>query len=126
MTGNSVRGDRIQAKVAKVIDGFRVVINKGGLDGVKIGDYYKIISCVGEITDPDGRGSLGKLEIPKGRGRIIHVQENMSLLESNTPEAPRKIMLKQKSWFGNVVEEVVTPNIKSFDSPERGDLVLED
>lgn len=36
-----------------------------------------------QVTDPNTGEPLGLLEIPKGTGRIVHVQDRMAVLESD-------------------------------------------
>jgi hypothetical protein len=69
-------------KVVKVIDDYRVVINRGRRDGVEIGDRFLVYEVGEELADPDTNESLGKLEIVKGRGQAKHVQERLTTLES--------------------------------------------
>lgn len=70
------------ARVAWIIDGETVVINKGSSDGVRVGARYLIYAIAGEIEDPVTGESLGNLEIVRGRGRVIHVQAKMATLKS--------------------------------------------
>jgi hypothetical protein len=81
-------------KVVKVIDDFRVVINRGRLDGVEIGDCFLVYEIGEELLDPDTDESLGKLEIVKGRGQAKHVQQRLTTLQSLESEriARRSIM----------------------------------
>lgn len=60
----------------------KVVINAGRKDGIKLGDKFMIYSLGDEICDPITKDRLGVLEIVKGRGKAIHVQENISTIES--------------------------------------------
>ena len=69
-------------KVVKVIDEYRVVINKGRVDGVEKGDSFLVYEMGEELFDPDTNESLGKIEIVKGRGKAKHVQERLATLES--------------------------------------------
>lgn len=78
----------MEAKVIKVInDGWILVINKGSKDGVKEGMKFRVIERTEEkLYDPDTNEFLGILEIPKGVGEVIFVQEKYSLLESRNYE----------------------------------------
>lgn len=60
----------------------KVVINAGRNDGIKLGDKFMIYSLGDEICDPITNDRLGVLEIVKGRGKAIHVQEKISTIES--------------------------------------------
>lgn len=80
--------------VASVLSGDRVVINKGANDGIKIGQRCLVYELTDlEITDPLTNESLGRLEEPKGTGKIVSVQDRMAVLESeaepsSTPPNP--------------------------------------
>jgi hypothetical protein len=69
--------------VAKVLDKFSVVINKGEKDGIKRGYQFLIYSEYGEIFDPETNKSLGNLEVPKGFAEVESLQERITLLRSS-------------------------------------------
>jgi hypothetical protein len=70
-------------KVAKVKDEYTIVINKGYNNGIKEGQNFLIYEVGEEIFDPDTNESLGRLEVIKGKGVVINVQEKISTIESN-------------------------------------------
>lgn len=113
-------------RVAKVIDEYRVVINRGADDGVRPGRKYVLFSIGEEVSDPDSGVSLGRLEILKGLGEVIHVQSKMATLRSaekvRVPQKVRKI----RSLYGLIqppIEEVEPDLVvdKEFDEPSVGD-----
>lgn len=73
------------AKVAHIENRNRIVINKGADYGVEEGDRYLIYSLGPEIFDPDTNESLGRLEIIKGKGVVINVQQKLSVIETEKP-----------------------------------------
>jgi len=73
----------IEGKVIKIIDDYKLVINKGSKDGVKNLHKFIILEKGEELFDPDTSESLGYLEIPKLKMKVIHVQEKISILESD-------------------------------------------
>jgi len=80
----------IEGKVAQILSESRVIINVGQAAGVKEGMLFVILAEGGEVKDPDTGRPLGKWEMPKGRVRVIHVQEKLSLcgaIASETPSA---------------------------------------
>ena len=81
-TAHDIEKQNKVAKVASVVDQFRVVINLGSLDGVKTSQRYVIYNIGEEIFDPDTHESLGRLELVKGRGAVIHVQDRMATLQT--------------------------------------------
>jgi hypothetical protein len=113
------------AKVVKVMDfNYKLVINRGAKDGVKMGQRFLIYSIGEEILDPDTKESLGKLEIVRGKGKVIHVQEKMATLESERAKSERTIKKNSNSVWKSVgasEEEVITPTKEPFDQPDIGD-----
>lgn len=71
------------AVVAKVIDAYNVVINKGSLSGLKEGDRILIYEVTEDITDPISYRSLGPLELNKGTGKIVDIWENKAIVQSD-------------------------------------------
>lgn len=116
-------------KVVSLIDKYKVVINAGSNQGVKIGQRYLLYTLSNEdITDPDTNESLGFLEIVKGTGKVIHVQEKMCTIESdNYKVLPKTIKRKNArySLFSEPYEEEIESEREQlpFDNPALGDLV---
>ncbi|MDQ3397352.1 MAG: hypothetical protein M3511_06175 [Deinococcota bacterium] len=73
--------------MAEVIDNYKVIINKGSNIGIYVGLEMIVYEPGEEVFDPNTNESLGEAEIIKGRGKIIHVQEKMALLQLETPVA---------------------------------------
>ena len=69
--------------MAKILDKYSLVINRGREHGVTE-DMRFVIYQEGEtIIDPDGGKTLGKLEIVKGKVKIDNVQEKISTAKSD-------------------------------------------
>ena len=87
--------------VVEVIDDYKVVINLGSEHGISENDMFLIYSLNKyDIIDPITDDNLGKLEIVKGIGKVIHVQNKMSTLESTSYISPlEKRVIKLKSPF---------------------------
>lgn len=67
------------ATVAKVIDNYKLVINRGSENGIREGQRMLVYGISDEdIKDPRTGESLGYLELVRGTGKIISVQEKMS------------------------------------------------
>ena len=107
-----------EAKVVKVIDDFRVVINKGMNDGVSEGLKFLIYEAGEELFDPDTAESLGRLEVVKGQGKAHHVQEKLSVIRSSEFTSVRTPTLLGAAFSNEVHEEKRKP----FDDPQIGDL----
>ena len=72
----------LTAKVVHVTSRRQIVINRGEVDGVSLEDRYVVYKLGKQITDPETGENLGRLEHVKGRGKVIHVQERVSTLET--------------------------------------------
>ena len=79
-----------QFRVVDVIDQENVVINVGANGDIKRGDRFIIYGVGKEIIDPDSNESLGHLELVRGEGIVVHVQEKMCIVRSDeyTSEPP--------------------------------------
>ncbi|MBZ9854906.1 hypothetical protein LB566_13940 [Mesorhizobium sp. CA13] len=120
-----------QAKVAKVINEYKVVLNIGQEDGVKMHEDFILYRQGEEITDPDSGEKLGVFEEVIGRGIITYVQERIATLESSEMrEGGRKVIRKSSSLsslqglFAPTTEEVVEmpDQTKPFQRAMVGDL----
>ena len=117
------------ATIASIINSTRVVINRGAEHGIKKGQRMLVYSLSKEeIKDPNTGESLGYLEIYKGTGKIINIQEKMSIVESdkNKFDDELKKYFSSPSPFSlnrffpnNLSINQVVP----FENPEIGDLV---
>ena len=129
------------AIVAKVIDKNTLVINKGAMDGIRESQRM-LVYCNSneEIKDPSTGESLGYLEVVKGSGKIISVQEKMSILKSDrvyvkpesklksvaslrdSPDKKTDIQRQLEDTF-NELKELLYEAWSGFDNPRVGDLV---
>ena len=80
--------DSITGKVAAIIDATTLVLNVGGCEGVREGQWFAIVSAHGEVCDPDTGESLGRWESVKERVVVTHVQERMATARSSLAEDP--------------------------------------
>jgi hypothetical protein len=70
----------MEAKVIKIIDDYRIVLNVGSNDRVTEGMLFQIIEKQGEeILDPDTGESYGTLDIVKATLRVIAVYPKMCI-----------------------------------------------
>lgn len=108
--------------VAAVLNSDRVALNIGSDHGVKLGQRYLIYELSDyEITDPTTGESLGRVEIPKGTGRIANVQKKISTLESDKELPPSERGLSSLSVD---IAELMTPGrMAPFRNPREGDRV---
>lgn len=112
------------ATVAKVIDDYKLVINRGSENGIKEGQRM-LVYCVSDedIKDPETGESLGFLELVRGTGKIIFIQEKMSIIESDKVKRipPKNNYIDPLQSF---TEQVFGKEIKlPFDNPQIGDKI---
>lgn len=113
---------KLEAKVASIIDNYRVVINKGEVDGIRIGQRFLILAIGDEIVDPDTKESLGRIEIIKGKAKVTHIQERMATLETtDTHEIKRRSGSPFVGFLFDQSQEV-TEEPKAFVDPAIGDI----
>lgn len=107
------------AKIASVVDQFRVVINAGRADGVEVNQRFLIYKVGDEVVDPDTKKSLGRLEVVKGIGEVIHVQERMATLQTTEKH---EIQRRPSSWNALLQSIEISKEPKAFIDPEIGDI----
>jgi hypothetical protein len=117
------------ANVVRVIDRYKLAINRGLEDGLRLGQRILVYKLSNEeIIDPNTEESLGYLEIVKGTGKVIHIQDRLSTIESDKKEIKRTINNYNNPYiprgFSSSASEVIeSTELIPFDNPELGDLV---
>ena len=77
--------DVIEGKVAKILDGFTLIINVGQSSGVTPGTQFIVYAQGDDVIDPDSGESLGAWEVVKGRVAATHVQEKLTICSAVVP-----------------------------------------
>ncbi|WP_192035321.1 hypothetical protein [Halomonas sp. YLGW01] len=121
------KGREFPATVAKIVDEFTLVINRGRADGVSKGDLFLVYYTEDDdIIDPDTGESLGNLEVVRGVGKVVHLQEKMSTIKSTRKAARGKTIRKLApkgllgmAMAGDFKEEII-------EEPEQGLLEFDD
>jgi len=86
------------ATIAALIDEKRIVINRGSQHDIKIGQRFLVYTLSDEIIkDPETQEDLGRLEITKGTGKVIHVQDRMAIIESDQ-RSPSTRKIYRSPW----------------------------
>lgn len=119
-----VKEKTFPATVVTVIDSCKLAINRGKVHGLKEGQRLLVYRLsVQEIQDPNTGESLGYLEIVKGTGRVIHLQDKICTIESDQKRSRR--MATKRNAFYNLGEEVMETfdELIPFEDPEIGDMV---
>ena len=113
-------GNILTGRVVKIIDRYRLVINKGSEDGVTTDDQFLIYHLGEELFDPDTKESLGILELVCGEGKPEHIQPHLSILVTAKTETrqSKKVVRHGGSGFASIinglggdVEETYDPEI---------------
>lgn len=124
---NQIKVGGFPATVIKVLDEYKIVINRGSEHDIKTGQRFLIYKLEEEpLVDPDTGENLGQLEIVRGTGRVVHVQERLSTVESDKKGATERRIIKRKNPFVLTLgteEEIITPisDFLPFEEPKSGD-----
>lgn len=113
-------------------DEMTLVLNVGSVDKIAAGQRFLIYSEGEELFDPITEESLGRLEIVRGTGKALHVQERMTTVRSDAKsEAARTIRKRRHDPFGMAslsayfgpeeVEEVIPKDSLPFEGARKGD-----
>ena len=131
LTRKLLEGRPFPAIVVQVMNYSRkVVINRGSVDGVRLGQRFLVYGIGPVITDPETGTSLGKLEMLRGTGEVVHIQERMATIESTSrraiekrtrTEAPLGGLLSYGQFLPPSVEVTSEPEMVPFELPEEGD-----
>ena len=118
------------AKVAVVVSPSTIVINRGSEHGVRLGQRFLIYTIGEKVVDPDTRESLGRLELVRGTGKVVHLQERMCTVSSDMKRPAGRTVRRSGSstlslWslgFGGDVEEHLPAETVPFDDVAVGNL----
>ena len=81
--------EKIEGKVAKILDEYSIVINVGRNNGVVSGMVFAVfVQSNEEVKDPDSGEALGKLENIKEHVFVAHVQDKFSTCVAGEKETP--------------------------------------
>ncbi|AIE75695.1 hypothetical protein D082_31670 [Synechocystis sp. PCC 6714] len=111
--------------MAKIIDDSKLVINRGRSHGIRKAQRV-LVYCIDddEIKDPDTGESLGFLEVVKGTGAVISVQENLATIQSDQEKTYTREFRNLYSQLPIMGGEVIRESrIIPFDNPQVGDFV---
>lgn len=122
-------------KVQRILEnGNRLVINKGSYELADEGDHFLVYGIGEEILDIDTQESYGHLEIVRGIGKVIHVQDKILIIESIERTKPDRKVIKTKGGMSSLLssnreteEEILSGHeeIVPFYNPKLGDFAKE-
>ena len=106
-------GEILTGKVIRILDQYKLVINKGSNDGVAMSNRFLIYHLDEEIIDPDTQESLGRLEIVCGEGKPEHIQERMTTIVSTKQETRKSKTVVKYGGFAafGTTEETYDPEV---------------
>lgn len=110
-------------KVARIIDKYTIVINKGTKNKISKGDMFLIYRLGDEIVDPDTKEILGTLEIVVGMGKVEHAQDTIATLTSCKTKKVKSKTIRKLPWSMGSEEIVEEPELLPFNEPRIGDFV---
>lgn len=106
----------LTGKIIKIIDEYKLVINKGSKDGVSMSNEFLVYYNMEELFDAETGESLGFLEIICGKGKPYHIQENFTTIESSSYSITNNKTITKRinnralgMYVGDTTEEVITP-----------------
>lgn len=112
-------------RVVHIISPYKIVLNVGENDGITMSDKF-IVYGEGPVIKDSGDGAeLGVLEISRGRGKVVYLQEKMCTIECiDVENSPRTIVRKHKNIFSlgpQEESETIRNEPLSFEEPQIGD-----
>ncbi len=113
--------------VADIISPFKVILNKGSKDSIALGQIFLIYALGKAIKDPVTGEELERLEIVRGKGRVVHLQEKICTIESTERKMMPKTVKKTNPGsigylLGGYTEETsVEPEDQPFNEAQIGD-----
>lgn len=133
---SDVQAETRLAKVVHVMDPeatyapVEIVINRGSRQGVKLGDRFLVFGKGPHITDPDTGADLGELELVRGRGVVVHVQDQLATIRTieRRRTGPAKRIVREPFRGLSIlsersIEEQLPPEIElPFEAVRLGDL----
>ena len=118
-------------RVESTFGPMEVVINRGLRQGLKQGDRFLVFGIGPRIVDPDTGEDLGELELVRGQGKIVHLQNDIATIRSigRRRTRPAKRIIREADphslfdWNRKVIEEELSPEVEiPFEGVRLGDL----
>jgi serine/threonine protein kinase len=124
-SSNTLTEPTFPARVAHVESRYRLIINRGSVHGIQIGQKMRIYAYEKEIKDPLTEEIIGYSEIETGIGKIIRVREKISFLQSNKvyPKFEPSSLPSPLNNISDQFRKSIEGNLVPFNNPEVGDRV---
>jgi hypothetical protein len=114
---------RIEGKVAQIIDGRQLIINRGAEHGVKVGMRFAVLDTrAADVRDPDTNEPIGSMFFQKSKVEITDVEPKIALAQTfeRVPVSETDRLLGVAGVFAQA-----QPFVTLDKSVQRGDLVRE-
>lgn len=115
--------ERIEGKVAAIINDASIIINCGWLDGVEEDMRFAIFEIGENIIDPETGEDMGNFELVKAKVKVVHIQEKMSNCwyiypdeMSDVSNRITKLTLKNNEKNVYLKKVMVGDNCREYDS----------
>jgi len=109
----------IQAKVAEILSDTTIILNVGGVAGVREGTRFLIYQNGKQIFDPETSELLGAVEIVKATVEVNHVQEKLCVATTLTKIITRKKDVPNPGFAGLMFGLQHQETIYEESGPER-------
>ncbi len=101
--------ERVEGKIAAILDRTTVVINRGARDGVSEDDVFWIYSELGPFTDPDTKENLGTTKEIWGKVVVTTVEERFCVAKTEYQVKNFAAMMGLANIFGTTTEQIRLP-----------------
>jgi len=106
-------------QVAAVLyEGEQLVINRGELHGIRVGQRFVVYGLGDEMLDPATGKSLGRLEIVKGSGKAIHVQPSMTTIETDRKRPGKSVTRRVRPQTTYLFSSMMEPEAITETEPD--------
>jgi hypothetical protein len=123
----------IEGKVARVLSGRQIIINRGSEQGVQVGMRFAVLDLrAADVRDPDTNEPLGSLFFEKVRVEVVQVEPKLALAQTFQLVPPSQgSLLGVAGLFGQSARYVTFHDPEAADGPfdesksivKRGDSV---
>jgi hypothetical protein len=101
--------NKIEGKIAAILDKTTVVINRGYKDGVSKNDIFWIYSELGPFIDPDTKESLGTTKRIWGKVVVSNVEERFCIAKTEYQTRYLSPLVDLSTLFGTTRQQIQLP-----------------
>jgi len=101
--------EKLEGKIAAILDRTTVVINRGARDGVSEDDVFWIYSELGPFIDPDTKENLGTTKEIWGKVVVTTVEERFCVAKTEYQVKNFAALMGLANLFGTTTEHIRLP-----------------